>query len=114
VDGKIVFSRGLKHIYKLPRMQAKIVGFLYSVQQRGQPAPTLSEIIAKGHIPAELAERDLALLRDARFVVEDNGRYVLNMDLMLPHDPTDPILASFGRLLVSEMSISPDDILSAN
>jgi len=114
VDGKIVFSRGLKHIYKLPRMQAKIVGFLYAMQQKGFPAPTLSEIIAKGHIPAELAERDISLLSDARFVAEDNGHYVLNMDLMLPYDPTDPVLASFGRLLVSEMSISPDDILSAN
>ncbi len=114
VDGKLVFSRGLKHVYKLPRMQAKIIGFLYSLQKRGEAAPTLSEIIAKGHVPAEIAERDLSLLRDARFVVENAGRYVLNMDLMLPYDPTDPVLASFGRLLVSEMSVSPDDVLSPN
>ncbi|NPA76782.1 MAG: ATP-binding protein [Candidatus Diapherotrites archaeon] len=114
VDGKIVFSRGLKHIYKLPRMQSKIIGYLYAVQQKGLPAPNLSEIIAKGHIPAEIAERDLALLRDARFVVEKDGRYFLNMDLMLPYEPTDPVLASFGRLLVSEMTIAPEDILSAN
>ncbi|MDN5358555.1 MAG: hypothetical protein PWP76_398 [Candidatus Diapherotrites archaeon] len=109
--GKIFFSRGLKHIYKLPRNQTKIIAFLY---HRGKEGATLSEIIARGHVPADLAERDVELLKGSQFIREENGRYFINMDLMLPLDPTMGVLASFGRLLTAETQINPDEVLPAN
>ncbi len=109
--GKIFFSRGLKHIYKLPRNQTKIVAFLY---HRGKEGATLSEIIARGHVPADIAERDVELLKNAQFIREESGKYYVNMDLMLPLDPTMGVLSSFGHLLTAETQINPEEILPAN
>ncbi len=109
--GRLFFSKGLKHIYKLPRNQTRIIAFLY---HRGKEGANLSEIIARGHVPADIAERDVELLKNARFIREENGRYYLDMDLMLPLDPTMGVLASFGRLLTAETQIHPEEILPAN
>jgi len=109
--GKIFFSKGLKHLYRLPRNQAKIITFLYRCGEKGA---TLSEIIAKGHVPADLAERDVELLKDSGFIREDSGRYYGSIDLMLPLDPTMGVLSSFGRLLAAEITIPQEDILPAN
>ena len=109
--GKIFFSKGLKHIYKLPRNQAKIIAFLY---RRGKEGATLSEVIARGHVPADLAERDVELLKGTQFIREDSGKYYNSIDLMLPLDPAMGVLSSFGRLLAAETTIPPDDILPAN
>lgn len=109
--GKIFFSKGLKHLYKLPRNQTKIIAFLY---HRGKEGASLSEIIARGHVPADLAERDVELLKDAQFIREEGGKYYNNMDLMLPPDPTMGVLSSFGRLLTAETTISPDEVIPAN
>ncbi len=109
-DGKIVFSRGLKHIYKLPRGQQRVILFLY----RNPEGATLSEIIARARVPADLAERDVKMLESARFVRYDNGKYILSMDLTLPPDPLHPIMASFERLPTAELEIKESDVISAN
>jgi len=109
--GKIFFSKGLKHLYKLPRNQTKIIAFLY---RRGKEGATLSEIIARGHVPADLAEHDVELLKETHFIKEDGGRYYNSIDLMLPLDPAMGVLSSFGRLLAAETTIPSDDILPAN
>lgn len=108
-DGKIVFSSGLKHIYKLSRYQRKLIMFLYQ-----HPGSSLSEIIAKGKIPADLAEKEVVALERARLVRREGDKYFLNVDLDLPKDPAHPIIPTPSLLLKAEMAISPEDLLAPN
>jgi len=108
-DGKIVFSSGLKHIYKLSRYQRKIIMFLYQ-----HPGSTLSEIIAKGKIPADLAEKELSALVRAKLVREEGGKFFINVDLMIPTDPAHPLIPSPSLLLTTTVALSDEDIISPN
>ncbi len=108
-DGKLVFSSGLKHIYKLSRYQRKLIMYLYQY-----PGSTLSEIIAKGKIPADLAEREVAALEKARLIRRENDKYFLNIELDLPKDPAHPIIPTPSLLLKAETTIGSEDLLPPN
>ncbi len=108
-DGKIVFSSGLKHIYKLSRYQRRLIIFL-----KQNPGSTLSEIIARGKIPADIAEKELTALEKAKLVRRDGERYSLNVDVDVPVDPAHPLIPTPATLLTADVTITPSDIVSPN
>ncbi len=107
--GKLVFSRGLKFIYKLPRFQKKVLLFLYA-----NPGAKLNDIIIKGKVPKDVAEKALEELRKSRLIREEEGKYYLDKEFMLPPDPDAPLLLSLAKLPMYETVIKESEVLKPN
>ncbi len=108
-DGKLVFSKGLKHLYKLNRNQRKILIFL-----KHHPGSTLSEIIARAKVPPQLAEKDLEILKNGGMVKEENGRFYTPLEIDLPISPEHPLIGSMKEVMVTEATIRKEEILPYN
>ncbi len=108
-DGKILFSQGLKYLYKLNRNQRKLLLFL-----KNHPGATLSEIVARSKVPAGVAEKELELLKKSGMVREEDGRFYTPLEIDLPLSPEHPLLPSMKNLLVTDTRIEDDEILPYN
>ena len=108
-DGKIIFSKGLKYLYKLTRNQRKLLIFI-----KNHPGSTLSEIVAKAKVPAGVVEKELDLLKKAGMVKEEDGKYYTPLEIELPLSPEHSLIPSMKQLLVSETKITKDEILPYN
>ncbi len=108
-DGKLVFSEGLKYIYKLPRSHKKVLIFLCT-----NPGAKLTDIIIKGRVPKDVAERALADLKKSKLAKEEDGKYFPGKEVMLPLNPELPILLSFARLPTYETELQESDIIKPN
>ncbi|NPA86948.1 MAG: DUF87 domain-containing protein [Candidatus Diapherotrites archaeon] len=108
-DGKIVFSKGLKYLYKLSRNQRKLLLFL-----KTHPGSTLSEIVARAKVPAAVVEKELELLKQAGLVKEEDGRYYTPLEIELPLSPEHSLIPSMKELLVTETRIEDEEILPYN
>lgn len=108
-DGKIVFSKGLKYLYKLNRNQRKLLIFL-----KNHPGSTLSEIVAKAKVPPGVVEKELELLKQSGMVKEENGRYFTPLEIELPLSPEHSLIPSMKELLVTEVKLDESEILPYN
>ena len=108
-DGKIVFSKGLKYLYKLNRNQRKLLIFL-----KNHPGATLSEIVAKAKVPPGVVEKELELLKQSGMIKEENGRYFTPLEIELPLSPEHSLIPSMKELLVTEVKLDESEILPYN
>ncbi len=108
-DGKLLFSRGLKYLYKLTRNQRKLLIFL-----KNHPGATLSEITARAKVPPGVVEKELEMLKKAGMVKEEDGRYFTPLEIDLPLSPEHSLIPSMKQLLITETRIEEDEILPYN
>ncbi len=88
-----VFSKGLKHLFKLSRNQVRLVYHVYR-----NPGISLKAVIFGAHIPGFLVEQELRELAKSGILEEKEGKYRVKVPMELPPSPDHPALASPDKI----------------
>lgn len=104
-DGKLVFSKGLKYLYRLTRSQRKLLMTIKN--NMGISADSL-RVLAK--IPT--FDTDLNALISAGLVKMDRKKVFTPLDIDLPLVPDHPLVPSMKNLPRAPVELSQEEIMS--
>jgi len=104
-DGKLVFSKGLKYLYRLTRGQRRL---LVTVKNNIGLEVEALRLLAK--LPT--FDADLDALRRAGLVRIEGGRVFTPLEIDLPLVPDHPLVPSLRELPRAPVELSQDEIIS--